>query len=379
MLAAMSRETHPDPAHPAAEPDRPTGSPGWGRAVRVAQGGHVSVLLDESIAGLLPRSGGRYVDGTFGGGGHSRALLAASVPDGHVIAIDADPAAVARGSAIRAELEAATPGAGDRLTVVHGNFREMDGLLARHGIDAVDGVLLDLGLSSFQLDGAERGFAFRLDGPLDMRFDPSQGVSAADLVNSLDATGLADVIYRFGEEHRSRRIAGAIVARRAEAPFTTTADLAAVVQRAAGGRRGETHPATKTFQALRIAVNGELDALTEGLLAARRLLRPGGRLAVISFHSLEDRIVKRFIADSAATCVCPPHQPVCTCGTVPSLRKVGGAIKAPADEVAANPRSRSAILRIAERLDVEGRPADHQATRGRTSEAIRVMTAGDTR
>lgn len=375
MLAAMSRKSLPAVAGPAPDANDLARSPGWSRAIRVADGGHVSVLLSQSVEGLLPRSGAHYVDGTFGGGGHTRALLAASAPDGHVIAIDADPGAIARGAAVRAELETVKPGSGDRLTMVHGNFREMDRLLAGHGIDAVDGVLLDLGLSSFQLDGAERGFAFRLDGPLDMRFDPTQALSAADLVNTLDEAGLADVIYRYGEEHRSRRIAGAIVARRATTPFASTADLAAVVQRAAGGRRGETHPATKTFQALRIVVNGELDALTDGLAASGRLLRPGGRLAVISFHSLEDRIVKRFIADAAATCVCPPRQPVCTCGTVPSLRKVGGAIKAPADEVAANPRSRSAILRIAERLDEEGRPVDARMT----NEATNDMTAGDTR
>ena len=329
-------------------------SPSWGRAVRVASGGHVPVLLAESVAGLQPVRDGLYVDGTFGGGGHTRALLAASAPTGRVFAIDADPAAVARAWALRDELESETTGSSSRLTVLHGNFRLLDALLAGVGVSAVDGVLLDLGLSSFQLDTADRGFAFRLDGPLDMRFDPTSGVSAADLVNTLGETELADLIYRLGEEHRSRRIAAAIVARRTVAPIRSTAELAAVVERAVGGRRGETHPATRTFQALRIAVNSELDALTDGLNAAVRVLRPGGRLAVISFHSLEDRIVKRFIADAAATCVCPPHQPVCTCGTVPSLRKVGGAVKASPDETAGNVRSRSAILRVAERLTSDG-------------------------
>ncbi len=354
MLAAMSRNTPQEADEsltgqiPASEKSRPR------RAIHRALGGHVPVLLKRSVDALLPRPDGLYVDGTFGGGGHSRALLGASAPTGRVFGVDADPAAIARGEAIRVELDAARAGSGDRLRLVHGNFRHLDTLLTGIGVTAVDGVLLDLGLSSFQLDTADRGFAFRLDGPLDMRFDPGTGVSAADLVNTLTETELADIVYRLGEEHHSRRIASAIVGRRALDPIRSTADLAAVVERAVGGRRGETHPATRTFQALRIAVNGELDALPEGLAAAVALLPPGGRLAVISFHSLEDRIVKRFIADAAATCVCPPHQPICVCGTVPSLRKVGGSIKATPDETASNPRSRSAILRVAERLTVDG-------------------------
>lgn len=293
-----------------------------------------------------------------------------------MIGVDADPAAIARGDALRAELEATEPGSGDRLRLVHGNFRHLDSLLANTGVTQVDGVLLDLGLSSFQLDTADRGFAFRLDGPLDMRFDPTIGVPAADLVNTLAETELADVIYRLGEEHRSRRIAAAIVSRRATEPIRTTADLASVVERAVGGRRGETHPATRTFQALRIAVNGELEALLEGLAAAVALLPPGGRLAVISFHSLEDRIVKRFIADAAATCTCPPHQPICVCGTVPSLRKVGGSIKAAPEETAGNPRSRSAILRIAERLSADGEPVPGRDRRHDRQDHPMAVTAG---
>lgn len=348
MLAGMSRKriTH-RPA--SADASLASGQPvSGGRPIHTADGGHVPVLLDEALAGLDASPGGRFVDGTFGGGGHTRALLAATAPDGAVFAIDADPAAIVRGETMR------ETDAGDRLTVLHGNFREMDRLLTAIGVESVDGVLLDLGLSSFQLDTADRGFAFRLDGPLDMRFDTTRGVSAADLVATLAETDLADLIYRYGEERRSRRIASAIVARRAAEPFTGTADLAATVERAVGGRRGETHPATKTFQALRIAVNGELDALAEGLAAAVALLRPGGRLAVIAFHSLEDRMVKRFIVDAAATCVCPPHQPVCTCGTVPSLRRVGGSIRAGDAELRRNPRSRSATLRVAERLTERG-------------------------
>ncbi len=331
------------------------------RTIHRADGGHVPVLLQRSVEALRPRPDGVYVDGTFGGGGHTRALLAASAPTGRVIGVDADPSAIDRGECLRQDLDSAEAGSAGRLTMVHGNFRNLETLLAGIGLTTVDGVLLDLGLSSFQLDTADRGFAFRIDGPLDMRFDPTTGVSAADLVNMLAEVELADLIYRYGEEHRSRRIASAIVARREVDPIASTADLAAVVARAAGGRRGETHPATRTFQALRIAVNGELDALPEGLAAAVGLLPPGGRLAVISFHSLEDRIVKRFIAGAAATCVCPPHQPVCTCGTVPSLRKVGGSIKAAPDETATNPRSRSAILRIAERLTADGGPVPGSA------------------
>ena len=379
MLAVMSRNRS-SPAGDASPGD--TSAPEYNlprRAIHRAAGGHVPVLLDRSVEALLPRPDGVYVDGTFGGGGHSRALLAASAPTGRVIGVDADPAAIVRGEALRSELDVAVPGSSDRLRLVHGNFRHLDTRLADIGVTQVDGVLLDLGLSSFQLDTAERGFAFRLDGPIDMRFDPTVGVSAADLINTLAESELADVIYRLGEEHRSRRIAAAIVARRATAPIQTTADLAAVVERAVGGRRGETHPATRTFQALRIAVNGELDALPEGLDAAVALLPPGGRLAVISFHSLEDRIVKRFIADAAASCTCPPHQPICVCGTVPSLRKVGGAIRATPDETASNPRSRSAILRIAERLTADGEPAFGRGRRHDEQDHPMTATAGGAR
>ncbi len=356
MLAAMSRKSARLLTGPSSDDITTPGLASRQRTIHRADGGHVPVLLRRSVEALRPRPDGIYVDGTFGGGGHTRALLDASAPTGRVIGVDADPAAIDRGDALRRELEANQAGSSRRLTMVHGNFRNLDTLLAGIGLTSVDGVLLDLGLSSFQLDTADRGFAFRLAGPLDMRFDPTTGIPAADLVNMLAETELAGLIYRYGEEHRSRRIAAAIVARRSLDPIASTADLAAVIERAVGGRRGETHPATRTFQALRIVVNGELDALPEGLAAAVGLLPPGGRLAVISFHSLEDRIVKRFIADAAATCVCPPHQPVCTCGTVPSLRKVGGSIKATPDETAINPRSRSAILRIAERLTADGRP-----------------------
>lgn len=308
---------------------------------------HVPVLLDEAVTALAPRPGGRYLDGTFGGGGHTRAILAASAPDGLVLALDADVAAIERGRRFGEEA-----GAGDRLRLVHANFAELGEVAAREGLLPLDGVLLDLGLSSFQLDEAERGFAFRSEGPLDMRFDQSRGSSAADLVNTLPAEALTELLFRYGEEPKARRIAAAIVRERACAPIVTTTDLAALVSAAVGGRRGAgIHPATRTFQALRIAVNGELEVLEAALEAAVVALAPGGRLAVIAFHSLEDRIVKRFVAREAAACVCPPGLPVCVCGHTPRLRKVTGrAVRPAAAEVAANPRSRSAVLRVAERL-----------------------------
>lgn len=305
------------------------------------------VLRDEAIAALRPRPGGRYIDGTFGGGGHTRALLAAIAPDGVVLALDADPAAIARAEAMRADLAIGT-----RLMPVQGNFADMYQVALAQGIAPVDGVLLDLGLSSFQLDAPDRGFAFRLDGPLDMRFDPTRGVPASELVNTLPEVELADLIWRFGEEPGSRRIARAVVRERSSAPVQTTAQLAGIVERALGGRRGrDTHPATRTFQALRMATNDELRVLEAALLGAVDVLAAGGRLAVIAFHSLEDRLVKRFIDRESAACVCPPEAPICVCNHQPRLRKVTRrAIKPTAGEAAANPRARSAILRVAERL-----------------------------
>jgi 16S rRNA (cytosine1402-N4)-methyltransferase len=213
-------------------------------------------------------------------------------------------------------------------------------------------VLLDLGLSSFQLDTPDRGFAFRFDGPLDMRFDPTRGVPASELINSLPEAELADLIWRYGEEPGSRRIARAIVRERSNAPIESTAQLATIVERALGGRRGrDTHPATRTFQALRIATNDEMNALEKALAGAVDVLAPGGRLAVIAFHSLEDRLVKRFIERESATCVCPPEIPVCICNHQPRLQRVTRrAIRPGAGEAAANPRARSAVLRAAEKL-----------------------------
>lgn len=316
------------------------------------ESGHRPVLLYEAIAALRAKPGGSYIDATFGGGGHTRALIEASTPGGVVVAIDADPSAIERANAL-----AVHPGYRDRLTAVQANFDAL-GLIAKsRDLAPINGVLFDLGLSSFQLDAAERGFAFRLDGPLDMRFDPSHGVPASELVNTLSGEALAEIIFRYGEDPRSRRIAAAIVREREQAPILSTAHLATIIQAAAGGRRGKaTHPATRSFQALRIAVNDELGAIERALHAAVPLLANGGRLVVISFHSLEDRIVKRFITDQSATCTCPPELPVCMCDTIPVLRKIGGAVRPTAAEQQRNPRSRSAILRIAERLHNDASP-----------------------
>ncbi len=302
---------------------------------------HVPVLFDEVMDALRPTPGGDYLDGTLGAGGHAAGVLERTAPDGRLLGLDRDPAAVA----FAAQRLAAF---GERAVLVVSSFGDMAAVAPAHGFDAVDSVLLDLGLSSRQLDDAERGFSFLHDGPLDMRFDARSGPTAADLINNLSAEELADIFFRYGEEQQSRHIARLIVAHR---PMQTTSELATLIERQArrSGRPGR-HPATKVFQALRIAVNGELAEIERGLRGAVGLLRPGGRLAVISFHSLEDRLVKQFLRDSSRECVCPPRQPVCTCGAQPALRLVSRkAIKATDAEIAANPRSRSARLRVAER------------------------------
>jgi 16S rRNA (cytosine1402-N4)-methyltransferase len=301
------------------------------------------VLLDEAIDALAIQPGGTWLDGTFGGGGHSRRILDASAPDGRLIAVDADVAAIGRAEALRASL-----GRPERMTILHTNLRDLDAALRDAGVDRLDGALLDLGVSSFQLDTPERGFSFRHDAPLDMRFDQTRGQSAANLLDTLDETEIADLLFRFGEERRSRRIARAIVAARGEA--WTTARLATLVERTIGRQPGGHHPATRTFQALRIAVNGELDALGPALDAIVERLASGGRLAVIAFHSLEDRIVKQYIADAARTCICPPEQPVCTCDVTPRLRKTGKPVQPSEGETGRNVRSRSSIMRSATRV-----------------------------
>ncbi len=309
--------------------------------------GHFPVMLREAVAALAPRPGGHFLDGTFGGGGHTRAILEATAPDGRVLSLDADPAAIARGEPLRAEV-------GERLILREGNFAGLAGFAREAAFAPLDGILLDLGLSSFQLADPGRGFSFSGDGPLDMRFGPTATETAEAIVNGRDEADLADLIFRYGEERWARRIARAIVRERARAPIATTGALAVIVAGAvasAGAGRERIHPATRTFQALRIAVNRELAVLEEALAGALDVLAPGGRLAIIAFHSLEDRIVKQFMRREATACVCPPRVPVCTCGHRAALRLVERKGLRPSEtEVAINPRSRSAILRIAERL-----------------------------
>jgi 16S rRNA (cytosine1402-N4)-methyltransferase len=310
--------------------------------------GHIPVLAVEVMSMLAPAPGSLQLDATVGGGGHTERILEATSPDGRLLGIDADPAAIGR---VRDRLAERF---GDRLVLRQANFRELADVAPKAGITTLDGALFDLGLSSYQLADRERGFGFRAGGPLDMRFDPAQGIPAADLLATLDVEALTALFRRYGEEPKAARIARAIVESRQTAPVATAEDLAALIERVAppnprAPRR--THPATRVFQALRIAVNQELDALAAGLAAALDLLRPGGRLVVLSYHSLEDRIVKRFLAEERRGCVCPPEIPVCVCGRNPRLRLVTRPSLTPTPaEIDANPRARSARLRAAERL-----------------------------
>jgi 16S rRNA (cytosine1402-N4)-methyltransferase len=297
----------------------------------------------EVIDALEPTRGGLFVDATVGGGGHA-ALLLQEHPDTRVLGIDQDDDALAAAGQALAAF-------GPRSTLVHGNFGDIEALLAAHADEPVAGILIDLGVSSHQLDDAGRGFSFQADGPLDMRMDRRSGQTAADLVNTATAQELADILWTYGEERASRRIARAIVADRDAEPFTTTRQLADLVARVAG-RPGRIHPATRTFQALRIAVNEELGVLERVLPAALEALAPGGRLAVITFHSLEDRIVKKFFREASSGCVCPPEFPICTCGRAPKASLITRKpIRASQSEEDANPRSRSAKLRAIQKLD----------------------------
>jgi 16S rRNA (cytosine1402-N4)-methyltransferase len=289
---------------------------------------------------LQPKNAGQYVDGTLGAGGHARGILEASTPEGRLLGLDVDPQALALARENLAPY-------GQRARLLQASYDSLIETLQELGWEKVDGILLDLGLSSMQLDTPERGFSFQQDAPLDMRFDPASPTSAADLVNSLPQDELADLIYRYGEERASRRIAQAIVKAR---PLRTTRQLAAVIE-AVLPRKGHIHPATKTFQALRIAVNEELDRVENVLPQAVAALKSGGRLAIISFHSLEDRIVKEYFRRESRDCICPPRQPVCTCGHKATLKEITRKPIIPGEaEIAANPRSRSAKLRIAEKL-----------------------------
>jgi 16S rRNA (cytosine1402-N4)-methyltransferase len=306
---------------------------------------HLPVLAEEVLTLLAPASGSLQIDATLGGGGHTERILEATDPDGRLLGLDADGAAIAR---VRARLAARF---GDRLVLRQANFRALGTVAPAAGFEAVDGLLFDLGLSSYQLADAGRGFGIRTGGPLDMRFDTGVGVPAAELLATLDAVELAALFRRYGEEPQAGRIARAIVDARRTAPVSTAEELSAILERVAPGAPGRRriHPATRVFQALRIAVNEELDALAMGLAAAVDLLRPGGRLVVLSYHSLEDRIVKRFMDAERKGCICPPSLPVCACGRTPRLRLITKSVTPSAAEVAANPRARSARLRAAER------------------------------
>ena len=306
---------------------------------------HIPVLVRPAVEHLNIHAGGIYIDGTFGAGGYSRAILAAA--DCKVLALDRDQGAVAQGAGL---VEAA----GGRLTVAQARFSTLDEIAAGFAIEAADGVVLDLGVSSMQLDQAERGFSFRLEGPLDMRMEGS-GPSAADVIASASERTLADIIFLLGEERRARAVARAIVQARAQAPIRTTAGLAEVVARVVRMRPGDIHPATRTFQALRLYVNDELGELARGLIAAERILKPGGRLVVVSFHSLEDRMVKTFFVEHAGSRAGSRHLPQ----AAPRPASFSIITKRPIGpdeaELAANPRARSAKLRAGERTAI---PAD---------------------
>jgi 16S rRNA (cytosine1402-N4)-methyltransferase len=300
---------------------------------------HIPVLFEQVMDGLRVQGDGRYLDGTFGRGGHARGVLERLGPQGRLLAMDKDPEAMAQAQQLQAE--------DTRVGVRRGSFAAL--AQWEQVAPGLDGVLFDLGVSSPQLDQAERGFSFQSDGPLDMRMDPDSGESVADWLRHADEIEIADVLWRYGEEKLSRRIARAIVNRRAEAPLQRTSELATLIEKTIGRREPGKHPATRSFQALRIFINRELEDLDAGLSAAHDALRPGGRLVVISFHSLEDRAVKRFIASRARPAPGNRRLPELP-GVAPTLREIGGATRADSAELARNPRARSAVLRVAERL-----------------------------
>ena len=306
---------------------------------------HRSVLLDECIEGLAIKENGIYVDGTAGGGGHSFAI-ASKLTGGRLIAIDQDEAAIAAASARLAPL-------GDRATVVRNNFCEITEVCRSLGIDGIDGLLLDLGVSSYQLDTPERGFSYSADAPLDMRMDARREISAWNVVNEYSEAKLKKILYEYGEERFAPAIAAAIVRAREKSPIETTAELSDLIKYAMppAAREGGHHPAKRSFQAIRIEVNSELDVIEPAIRGAVSLLKKGGRIAIITFHSLEDRIVKQTFADLARGCDCPKEFPVCVCGKKPILKQVNKKPILPSrEELEENPRSRSAKLRVAERI-----------------------------
>lgn len=306
---------------------------------------HTSVLFDECMEGLHIRPDGIYIDGTAGGGGHS-AGIASRLTTGRLIAVDQDEAAIAAATARLAPF-------GERATVVRSNFCRLGEVCAELGIEKIDGVLLDLGVSSYQLDTPERGFSYMADAPLDMRMDERGARTAFDVVNTYSEADLRRILFAYGEERFAGRIASRIVSEREKHPIETTGELSDIIKAAipASAREGGHHPAKRSFQAIRIEVNGELDVIRPALEAAEGLLTPGGRMAVITFHSLEDRIVKETFADMSRGCICPRELPVCVCGRTPRVRLVSRKPILPtAGEIERNPRARSAKLRVAEKL-----------------------------
>lgn len=304
---------------------------------------HIPVLYHEIINALAPYSGGHYIDGTLGAGGHACGILEVSSPNGKLLGIDLDPQALEIASQRLSIFK-------DRVFIRQGSYTNMANFVDELGWLFIDGIILDLGVSSIQLDTKQRGFSFQTNAPLDMKFGDQPGLNASDLINSLSENELADILWKYGEEKLSRKIARIICQNR---PIYTTIELANLVKKAYGKQQHQIHPATRTFQAIRIAVNQELQAIETVIPQAIQLLNPGGKLAIISFHSLEDRIVKTLFRRESKDCICPPDQPICTCNHIRTIKEVNKKpIEATKEEIANNPRSRSAKLRIAEKLNL---------------------------
>ena len=304
---------------------------------------HRSVLYHEIIVALNPKSPGRYIDATVGAGGHAWGILDASSPDGKLLGLDLDPQALALAGQHLRDFSG-------RYSLAQASYTTLRDQIQKLGWSQADGIVLDLGVSSMQVDTPERGFSFAKEGPLDMRFGPVQSTTAASLINQLAEPELADLIWRFGEDRNSRRIARAIVQAR---PLSTTTELAQVIEKAIGRSRERIHPATRTFQALRIAVNEELKSVSQVLPIAIDILAPGGRLAIIAFHSLEDRLVKQYFRQESRDCICPPEQPICTCSHRASVKEIYRHPALPTEgEIETNPRARSARLRVVEKLSL---------------------------
>ncbi len=304
---------------------------------------HIPVLYHEIINALAPHSGGLYIDGTLGAGGHALGILNASSPNGKILGLDLDPQALEIANQRLSLFK-------DRIFIRQGSYVDMASFVKEIGWLFVDGIILDLGVSSIQLNTKDRGFSFLYDAPLDMRFGDQRSINAADLVNSLAENDLATVIWKYGEEKYSRKIARIICQNR---PIHTTFELANLVKKAYGNQTSKIHPATRTFQAIRIAVNQEMQAIESVIPQAIHLLKPGGKLAIISFHSLEDRIVKTIFRTESKDCICPSDQPICTCKHIKSIKEVNRKpIEASPEEITNNPRARSAKLRIAEKLNL---------------------------